>query len=47
MEPQIRFCTASDGLRNRPISPSLQFDAILSDATKQMERRMIRTTPPL
>ncbi len=47
MEQQIRFCTASDGLRNRPISPGLRFDAILSDGTKQMERRMIRTSPPL
>ena len=45
MEPQIRLCTTSDGLRSRPISPSLRFDAILSDRTKQMERKMIRTTP--
>ncbi len=47
MEPQIRLRTASDGLRNRPNSPSLRLDAILSDVTKQMERNMIRTTPPL
>ena len=46
MEFQIRFRTAYDGLRNRLISPSLRFDAILSDGTTQMERKMIRTTPP-
>ena len=46
MEQQILFSTASDGLRNSPISPNLRFDAILSDGTKQVERKMIRTTPP-